>query len=127
MRNPLTGIFLGLLLAVAPCVQADEAQGEADVVAVDVSRTAPGTFRFDVTIASNDTGWDGYADAFEVLSPTGELLGRRVLHHPHVDEQPFTRSLGGVEIGPDVERVKVRAHHSTAGYDGRSRMVPVPH
>lgn len=127
MRKALAGSWFAILLAAMPCANAAEESGEADVVAVEVTRTAAGEFRFDVTISSNDTGWDGYADAFEVLSPAGELLGRRVLHHPHVNEQPFTRSLNGVEISPDIERVTVRAHHSTAGHDGRTRTVPVPH
>jgi hypothetical protein len=51
-----------------------------------------------------DTGWDDYADGWRIETPAGEVLGTRVLHHPHVEEQPFTRSLGGVEIGPERHR-----------------------
>ena len=46
-----------------------------------------------VTIAHPDTGWDHYADGWEVLDEDGTRLGLRVLAHPHVNEQPFTRSL----------------------------------
>ena len=70
--------------------------GEADVVAVEAAREDPGTWRFDVTVAHGDEGWDHYADKWEVLAPDGRVLGARVLLHPHVGEQPFTRSLGGV-------------------------------
>ena len=46
-----------------------------------------------VTLAHPDTGWDHYADGWEVVTGDGTSLGLRVLAHPHVDEQPFTRSL----------------------------------
>ena len=43
-----------------------------------------------VTVQHADTGWDHYADAWEVLAPDGTVLGTRTLLHPHTDEQPFT-------------------------------------
>ena len=46
-----------------------------------------------VPLSHPDTGWDHYADGWEVLDDTGERIGLRVLVHPHVTEQPFTRSL----------------------------------
>lgn len=46
-----------------------------------------------VTLSHPDTGWDHYADGWEVLDANGTRLGLRVLAHPHVEEQPFTRSL----------------------------------
>lgn len=100
--------------------------GEADVIDVKVSRSAPGTYDFDVTIRSVDKGWEHYADAFEVLSPDGKVLGRRVLVHPHETEQPFTRELHGVRIPPGVARVTVRARHKPKGYDGKTLEVAVP-
>lgn len=100
--------------------------GEADVVDVKVRRSAPGVFDFDVTVRSVDKGWGHYADAFEVLSPDGKLLGRRVLLHPHETEQPFTRYLYGVRIPAGVERVVVRARHKPKGYDGRTMEVALP-
>lgn len=100
--------------------------GEADVIDVKVRRSAPGTYDFDVTIRSVDKGWEHYADAFEILSPDGKLLGRRVLLHPHESEQPFTRELQGVRIPPGVERVTVRARHKPKGYDGKALELAVP-
>ena len=92
--------------------------GEADVVSAEAVRSPDGTWRFTVTVRHGDTGWDHYADAWEVLSPDGSVLGRRELLHPHVTEQPFTRSLSGVVVPEDVDRVTVRARDSVHGYGG---------
>jgi hypothetical protein len=100
--------------------------GEADVVDVEVSRSDDGTWSFDVTVRHADTGWDHYADAFEVVAPDGSVLGTRTLLHPHVDEQPFTRSLSGVAIPAGIEEVTVRAHDSVDGYGGAEMTVPLP-
>jgi len=100
--------------------------GEADVVGAKVARARDGTYNFDVTIKSNDKGWEHYCDAFEVLAPDGKVLGTRVLLHPHEDEQPFTRELHGVKIPPGVDRVTVRARHKPKGYDGKTLVVTLP-
>ena len=100
--------------------------GEADVVAVKPIRESGNSWRFDVTVKSNDTGWKHYADAFEILTPEGELLGRRILYHPHETEQPFTRSLSGVKIPPEVKSVVVRARHKPRGYDGETMTIRLP-
>ncbi len=52
------------------------------------------------------------------LAPDGRGLGTRVLLHPHVGELPFTRSLGGVAIREDIDRVSLRAHDSVHGLGG---------
>ena len=75
-------------------------------------------WRFEVTVQHPDTGWDHYADRWDVLAPDGRVLGTRVLLHPHEHEQPFTRSLGGVFIPDDIKEVTIRARCSVDGYDG---------
>jgi hypothetical protein len=97
--------------------------GEADVVDVKATPEGEGAWRFDVTVRHVDEGWDHYADRWEVLSPDGEVLGVRELLHPHVDEQPFTRSLGGVEIPAGVDEVEVRARDSVHGFGGAAMRV----
>ena len=93
--------------------------GDADVIAAKAMRAPDNTWTFEVTIRSNDKGPDYYCDRFEILAPTGNILGVRDLAHPHADEQPFTRELSGVKISPGlVNGVLVRAHHSMRGYDG---------
>lgn len=88
----------------------------ADVVAVATSGSA-GAYNFAVTLRSADTGCNQYADWWEVITPDGALLYRRILAHSHVDEQPFTRSGGPVDV-QSTTRVIVRAHMNDAGYGG---------
>ncbi|MBT5774058.1 MAG: hypothetical protein HOH95_06740 [Dehalococcoidia bacterium] len=89
----------------------------ADVVAVEVSGEA-GAYQFAVEVSSPDTGCDEYADWWEVVSEDGsELLYRRILAHSHVDEQPFVRGGGPVDIESDAV-VVVRAHMNTGGFGG---------
>ena len=102
------------------------AAGEADVEKVWISRESAGTYRFDVTVRHGDNGWKHYADAWEVVGPSGKVLGTRVLLHPHEAEQPFTRSLSEVRIPPGVERVTVRAHDKIDGFGGKEITVAVP-
>jgi hypothetical protein len=71
--------------------------------------------RFDVTLAHHDEGWDHYADSFIVVDEENNELGRRTLHHPHVNEQPFTRSLSGVKIPHGLDKIWIRAHDSVHG------------
>jgi len=92
--------------------------GEADVTAVVAQPTGNGTWRFDVSVQHGDEGWDHYADQWEVLTPDGTVLGVRVLTHPHVNEQPFTRSLSGVVVPEGLDTVVVRARDSVHGYGG---------
>ena len=98
----------------------------ADVVGVKVTKQGE-TFRFDVTLKHADTGWKHYANKWDVVGPGGKVLGTRVLHHPHVNEQPFTRSLSGVKILAEVREVTVRGYGSKHGLGGKTMQVPIPH
>lgn len=88
----------------------------ADVLSVQISGE-PGAYQFAVEVASPDTGCEQFADWWEVISDDGQLIYRRILLHSHVDEQPFTRSGGPVDIATDTV-VYVRAHMNTSGYGG---------
>lgn len=81
---------------------------------------------FSVTLSHADSGWEHYADRWEILTPDGESLGIRTLWHPHVEEQPFTRSLNKVSIPADLDRVMVRAHDSVHGYGPKGFEVVLP-
>jgi len=92
--------------------------GEADVVKVEAVGQSDGTWRFMVSVSHGYTGWDHYANKWDVVGPDGAVLGTRVLLHPHESEQPFTRSLGGVKIPAQITQVLLRAHDSQHGYGG---------
>lgn len=101
------------------------AEGCADVIEATVVRSGD-RFVVTATVESADTGWDRYADAWEVRTTAGDVLGTRVLAHPHVDEQPFTRSLTDVEIPPGVTTVQIAARDSVVGFCGATATVVVP-
>lgn len=107
--------LLGLVSMTAVAVA-----GEADVVGASAQRASDGTWTVSATVRHDDSGWDHYADAWEIVTADGAVLGRRVLLHPHVGEQPFTRDLRGVEIPAGVDRVTVRAHDTVHGYGGET-------
>jgi hypothetical protein len=116
----------GLILTTAIVASGAAQAGEADVVAAEATESPNGTWRFDVTVRHDDEGWDHYADAWDVLTLDGEVLATRKLLHPHEYEQPFTRSLSGVEIPDGVEEVEVRAHDSVHEYGGITLKVTLP-
>ncbi len=71
--------------------------------------------RFSVTLSHGDTGWDDYADGWRVELADGTVIGTRVLAHPHVDEQPFTRS-SSISVPAGVNEVFIRASTNTGGW-----------
>jgi hypothetical protein len=92
--------------------------GEADVVDVSAQRTLENTYTFSVTVTHADTGWDHYADRWQVLGSDGAVLGERILLHPHQTEQPFTRELSGVVIPEGIDEVTIRAGDKIHGFGG---------
>lgn len=100
--------------------------GEADVVQVKATADGNDNYRFDVTVRHDDEGWKHYADKWDVVAPDGTVLGTRTLLHPHVDEQPFTRSLSGVNIPATLNEVTIRAHDLVHGYGGKVVVVELP-
>jgi len=97
----------------------------AIVQSVKVSK-ANDTYTFNVTVQHNDSGWDDYADAWRIKDMDGKLLGERKLAHPHVNEQPFTRSLSGVKIPSGVTSVVVEARDTIGGWASNPKTVNLP-
>ena len=110
----------------ATALAASAQAGEADVIEAKARQTSPGVYSFDVTVAHADEGWDHYANAWDVLTPDGKVLGVRTLLHPHVEEQPFTRSLSGVEVPEGVTEVILRAQDSVHGHGGAEFRLTLP-
>lgn len=128
----LLGVLVVAGLVVAGCGgdgdagSVPPAEGCADVVDVSVEPDGGGEFTFRVAVRSADTGWDKYADAWRIVGPGGAVLGTRELTHPHVEEQPFTRSLAAVAVPESVETVTVRARDSVLGFCGREATAEIP-
>lgn len=100
--------------------------GEADVIEARVDQNSAGAYEFNVTVQHTDEGWNHYADKWEVIDDQGTVLATRVLAHPHVNEQPFTRGLSGVKLPGKMATVTVRAHDSVHGYGGRTMTIDLP-
>jgi hypothetical protein len=122
MRLKYLNNALFLLLALCTFTYA----GEADVVDVEVRKRGSNLYDFSVTVKHQDSGWDHYANRWEIVDEQGKILDTRTLHHPHVDEQPFTRVLSGVVIPADIKTVTIRAHDSVHEYGGKSMRVKLP-
>jgi len=115
----------GVQLLVAASFAVSAKAGDVEIVDA-TARQSGTTWTFSVTLKHGDTGWDHYADLWQVFTPDGKLLGERVLLHPHVEEQPFTRSLSGVEIPDGVEEVMIRARDSVHGVAEQEYRLSLP-
>ena len=102
-------VFTSILLPVATFADAPE------ILDVVVEKTGM-TWRVDVTLEHPDTGWDHHADGWQVLDADGTVLGVRELMHPHVNEQPFTRSLTSLILPDGTREIFVRAHCTIDGW-----------
>ena len=135
------GLFLLLIsLLFVACTEPAQGAGDAatatdapevetlypDVIDVAATRLPDGTFRFAVTLSSPYDSPERYADAWRVLTLDGKELGVRILTHDHASEQPFTRSLEGVQIPDDVRRVRVQGRDQVSGWGGKTAEVDLP-
>lgn len=127
LRSTLSRIFQGLvaLVLTAGLFSPMAYAGEADVVGGNITSLGDGRYRVDATVQHADTGWDHYADRWDVLGPDGTVLGVRELAHPHVNEQPFTRSLT-LEIPAGITRITLQANDSVHGLGGKTFELEVP-
>ena len=89
-----------------------------DVIAAEATTTDGITWRFAVTISSPYDSPERYAAAWRVLDTDGNELGVRVRAHDHANEQPFTRSLDGVEIPESVGIVVIEGRDLVNGWGG---------
>ena len=98
--------------------------GEVQIVKATAEKQRS-SWVFNVTLKHGDTGWDHYADAWRVVTEDGKELGTRTLYHPHVDEQPFTRSLGDVQIPAGINVVYIEAHDKVHGWSKQRYKVKI--
>lgn len=105
------------LLLLSSLMSVNALANEADVI--DVKARCFDECTFYVTVKHQDKSWDHYVNKWEVLTPDGKVIATRELLHPHVNEQPFMRSLSHVKIPADTKKVMVRAYDSLHGYGGK--------
>ncbi len=120
MTTKIKSCFLIVCLFLAQPVPAD-----SPVIENVVARQTAAGWQFDVTLSHPDSGWDHYADGWRVLDMDGNELGTRVLFHPHVDEQPFTRSIGGLQIPAGHVSVQVQSRCLIDGWSESAVTVPL--
>lgn len=108
--------------------QTETADAHVDFVRAVQSNN--GSWTFHVTVSHPDTGWEDYADGWDVLTPDGQILKQnesdtftRLLLHPHETEQPFTRSQSNLIIPDGVTQLTVRAHDLVNGFGGNEVIV----
>ncbi len=87
-----------------------------EILSAEFQSSGTNRWSVSVTLKHDDIGWDHYADNWRVVDGEGNMLGDRVLYHPHVEEQPFTRSLGSVKITEGITTVYIEAHDKLHGW-----------
>lgn len=105
-----TSFFIAALVAAAP------AFAEAPKVVNAVAHSTGMGWNFSVTLEHPDTGWDHYADGWDIVDAAGNVFAARVLRHPHVQEQPFTRGLKNVMLPDGTREVFIRVKCSEHGW-----------
>ena len=130
MMNVIARIIVSMMFFFAANVS--YAEGNADVLTASATSTGQGVWRFNVTVEHPDTGWEDDADGWDVVLPDGTVVKpnaseefTRTLWHPHVGEQPFTRSQSNIQIPATIEEVTVRAHDKRDGFGGKTITVGV--
>jgi len=104
--------------------------GDADVTSVFAREEKDGTWTFHVSVEHPDVNWEDYADGWDVVLPDGVTIQPDPFHqftkhirHPHVNEQPFTRTQKALVIPEGVDTVVVRAHDKKGGWGGKEVVV----
>lgn len=88
---------------------------EVEIVNAKVSQSSDKSWHFSVTLKHADEGWKHYANEWQITTLDNKILGTRTLYHPHVKEQPFTRSLGGIKIPVEIKTVRIVAKDTIHG------------
>ncbi len=128
--HPNTTVYSPNAVAPTPTPAESGNKANADVIFVKAAPSGAQRWTFSVTVSHPDTGWDDYADGWDVVLPDGSVIKpnpdapfTRLLLHPHTGEQPFTRSQSNIQIPADVSVVTVRAHDWVDGWGGAEVLV----
>jgi len=113
-RRPAAGGVPLVLLCALWLAARDAAASPVEVVQVLFEHQGGARWRVSATLRHDDAGWHHYANVWVVETRDGTELGRRELLHPHVHEQPFTRSTT-VILPEGTAAVRVRAGDNVEG------------
>ena len=101
--------------------------GNVAVVDAKITKSTGSDWSASVTLRHADEGWKHYADAWRIVDANSKVLGTRTLYHPHVQEQPFTRSLGNITIPATTATVFIEAHDKVHGWNKQRLQVNLNH
>ena len=116
MRYQINKAFLLAICILAITMMEKAIANDVSILAAEFKNSGNNQWSVNVTLKHDDTGWEHYADNWRIVDSEGKVLGDRVLYHPHVDEQPFTRSLSGVKIPQEIKKVYIEAHDKVHGW-----------
>ena len=94
-----------------------------EILAAELHNNSLNNWSVSITLKHEDKGWDHFADNWRVVTEKGVILGDRVLYHPHVNEQPFTRSLAGVVVPKGISIIYIEAHDKVHGWTKKTLKV----
>ena len=105
-------LFTFLLFNTFPAANANN----VTILAAAIIHQSHGEYLVNVKLQHQDTGWEHYADEWRLVDNQGNILGTRVLLHPHVEEQPFTRALSNVILDDSLTTLYIEAHDKVHGW-----------
>lgn len=97
--------------------------GQAIIEKVEAECNYKRLCKFNVTISHADEGWTHFANGWQIFTPNGDLIGHRALAHPHVNEQPFTRSIRNIKIPDNIDTAILIANDSVHGQSERKYVI----
>ncbi len=89
---------------------------DVSILGAAIYHQSQNTYFVNVKLQHQDTGWDHYADEWRLVDEKGTVVARRVLMHPHVEEQPFARGQGNIQIDDDIATLYIEAHDTVHGW-----------
>jgi len=91
---------------------------EVDIINATSSCTKQHICKFTVTLKHHDTSWKHYANKFDIII-NNKVIATRILYHPHINEQPFTRFISNVKIPTNTKYITIRGHDLVHKYGGK--------
>jgi len=122
MNIPNKTVFITVILVLFTLINTAYAN-DVQILTAEFQKSGAQVWSVNITLKHSDTGWKHYADNWRIVDKKGNILGDRVLMHPHVNEQPFTRGLGNVTIPESVKTVYVEAHDKVHGWTAKKLQI----